>query len=71
MIVELLFEGARAWIWKNFMRALGDLKTIMEEFLVVLDKACFRWFSTTSKVPFTPFDKLIFEQIYPQLPFIR
>jgi hypothetical protein len=46
-IVGLLFEGACAWVWGNFMRALEELKTTMEEFFVVLGnivRACFKLF---------------------------
>jgi hypothetical protein len=52
MTVGFLFE---AWVRGNFMRALEELKTTMEELLVALGnivKACFRWFFKPHQTPF-------------------
>ena len=47
MTVGFLFERACAWVWDNFMRALGELKTTVDELFITLSnivKVCFRLF---------------------------
>jgi hypothetical protein len=47
MTVGFLFGRACAWVWGNFMRALGELKTTMDELFITLSnivKVCFRLF---------------------------